>query len=407
MGSNLIQNSVDKFFIKLYVRRRKAGALMREGVVFEITKDHLHKGLRDIPVGYSSTSYVDPYKGVFYLGRSFFELVLKDPLEVIYLLFHGREGSAAEVRVFAQEIENNLCSQEFLSEMRKLTKKTDPLSGFSMALQLLGCMERKKDLKEDCWNIIAKLPQIAATVIQLYENGEIPSSCAGEKGYVQNFIEMLPFSLVQKETFSALFSLLQILFYDDEGGAIETFVGRVVSSASVDIYRSLSAALIAFSGDLVSFASVKSLELLQEIEEVTQGIGLDEEIEKILQEKLEKKELLFGFGHPSLRVEDSRATLLYNFARNHYPGHPLIKMALRMRYLAPKVLSHSYPRISNPFANVHAISGALLYAAGLTKTQYYPLLFALARSVGVVAQIFHEKKCKASLVHPHYFYRLR
>jgi citrate synthase len=205
-----------------------------------------------------------------------------------------------------------------------------------------------------------------------------------------------------------IFPLLQILFFDDEGGSIEAFVGKSVASAHVDLYKSLSAAMVAFSGDLASVSSLKSLQLVQEIEEQTQGVLCQEEIEKILHEKLEKGDLLYGFGHPSLCVEDPRATLLYNFARNHYPDHPLVKIALHLRYEAPRILAKSFPNISSPFANVHAISGVLLESMGVVKKQYYPLLFALARSVGVVIQILHETAHanRSALVHPHYFYRL-
>ncbi len=383
---------------------------MRDSVIFEITKEHLQKGLRDIPVGYSSTSYVDPEKGVFYVGRSLFELILRNPMEVVYLLLHGREPSEAEARFFAAEIEKRAAlSEEFLTELKKLTTRVDPLSSFSMALLLLGSFENKNDPKEDCLNIIAKLPQIIAHLVHLYEGGSALSEMQNDLGVLENFIEMLPLSSKQKEKFSELFPLLQILFYDDEGGAIDAFVGKSVASAHVDLYKSLSAAMVAFSGNLAGSSCLGGLDLLQQIEEQTQGVLAREDVERILIAKLEKKELLYGFGHPSLCVEDTRATLLYHFARNHYSDHPLVKIALHLRYEAPRVLSAFFPNISRPFANVHAISGALLQAVGFTQARYYPLLFAMARSVGIVIQILHETthRDRLNLVHPHYFYRLR
>jgi citrate synthase len=177
---------------------------MREGVIFEITKKHLQEGLRDIPVGYCSTSYVDPQKGVFYVGKSLFELVLRDPLEVIYLLLHGRESTESELRFFAEEIEKRaVLSEEFVQEVKKFSTKVDPLLFFSMALQLLGSLESKKDPKEDCQNIIAKLPSLVALVMHLYEGGEKFLSAQEDLGIFENFIEHLPISSKQKENFSA------------------------------------------------------------------------------------------------------------------------------------------------------------------------------------------------------------
>jgi citrate synthase len=379
---------------------------MRENVIFEMTKEHLQTGLRKIPVGYSSTAYVDPKKGLTYCGKPLFELVVKNPLEVIYLLLYGRESSESELLCFTSEIENrSALSKEFIDALAKMPKTIDPLTSLSCALQLLGSMEKKEDMQEDCLNLIAKLPLLVATLIQLHEGKEMVSA-QKDLGFLENFLETLSLPSSQKQNFSKLFFLLQILFMDEEAGSVDAFVGKTVASAHVDLYKSLSAAMIAFSGNLTSFASLKSLELLLQIEEETQGVATKEEVERILKAKLQKKELLYGFGHPSFRFEDTRASLLYQFARNHYPDHPLIKIALLLRYEAPRILSEFYPHIVNPFPNVYAIASPLLQAAGFTCTQYYPLLFALARSVGIAIQILHESK-NLILVHPHYFYRLR
>ena len=58
-------------------------------VLFEITKDQLETGLRGVPVGYCTTSTVDPMKGLFYAGRPVTELSAWRPEEVIYLIMFG------------------------------------------------------------------------------------------------------------------------------------------------------------------------------------------------------------------------------------------------------------------------------------------------------------------------------
>lgn len=66
---------------------------MSEEVLFEITKDKLETGMRGFPVGYCTTSYVDPQKGLFYIDEPIPELAYWDPIQVIYLLYYGKEGS--------------------------------------------------------------------------------------------------------------------------------------------------------------------------------------------------------------------------------------------------------------------------------------------------------------------------
>ena len=48
-------------------------------------------------------------------------------------------------------------------------------------------------------------------------------------------------------------------------------------------------------------------------------------------------------------------------------------------------------KISNPYPNVDAVSGTLLNANGLTDSNYYTVLFGLARCTGISAQIVDER----------------
>ncbi|NEU35697.1 citrate synthase, partial [bacterium LRH843] len=84
-------------------------------------------------------------------------------------------------------------------------------------------------------------------------------------------------------------------------------------------------------------------------------------------------ELVYGFGHAVLRVEDPRATIFYKAAEEHYKDNPLVRMALLLREAGPKVLKEN-PKISNPYPNVDAVSGALLSAAGFNYPEYYTVL---------------------------------
>jgi citrate synthase len=49
------------------------------------------------------------------------------------------------------------------------------------------------------------------------------------------------------------------------------------------------------------------------------------------------------------------------------------------------------PKVSNPHPNVDAVSGTLLNAVGLTDSNYYTVLFGLARITGIAAQIVDER----------------
>ena len=58
-------------------------------LLFEIREEQLETGMRGYPVGYCTTSTVDPVKGLFYAAIPVSDLSYNQPEEVIYLLYHG------------------------------------------------------------------------------------------------------------------------------------------------------------------------------------------------------------------------------------------------------------------------------------------------------------------------------
>jgi len=135
------------------------------------------------------------------------------------------------------------------------------------------------------------------------------------------------------------------------------------------------------------------------------------DVEQYIRKLLSNNELVYGFGHAVLRVEDPRATIFYDVAAKKYPNHPLVKLTKLLRSEGPKVLGEN-PKISNPYPNVDAISGTILSAAGFPYPEYFTILFGLSRVVGISIQIVYER-CEARdgkgtpIVRPKYLYRPR
>ena len=135
----------------------------------------------------------------------------------------------------------------------------------------------------------------------------------------------------------------------------------------------------------------------------------ESDVEALLRETIDNKELIFGFGHAVLRAEDARATIFYDYAKEHFKNHPLVKIATYLRTVGPKVLKEN-PKISNPYPNIDAMSGTILTAAGFPYPEYYTVLFGLARSVGISIQIVYERlearEGKGTpIVRPKYLYK--
>lgn len=381
-------------------------------VLFEITKDKLETGMRGFPVGYCTTSYVDPQKGLFYVNKPIPELAYWEPIEVIYLLYHGKEGSKPEVEHFEREIKKRArCSKEILSAVHCLPRAGHSMKLFSAALLILGMHEATGDYREDCLNLIAKIPHLSAAVINHHAGWGATPDPEPEMGYMENFARMLKVPKAHISELTRAFRLFNILHYDHGGGNLSTFVGKAVASGMEDMYGSMCSAMCALAGPKHGRANQECLEFVKlTLNEVGEK-ATEADVERFIRKRLASNQLVYGFGHAVLRVEDPRAAVQYEFVKKHYPNHPLVKIALLLRIAGSKILSEN-PKITDPHANVDAISGTLLSASGFPFPQYFTILFGLSRSVGISIQIVYERlearEGKGTpIVRPKYLYKSR
>jgi citrate synthase len=385
---------------------------MTEKPLFEVTKEHLESGLRGVPVGYCTTSHVDPEKGLFYAGKSVAEIAYWEPEDVIYLLYTGKPGSQEEVKAFAASLHKRAaCSLDVIANINKLPRVGHPMKLFCAAILILGMVEGKNDYREDCLNIMAKIPHLVAAVINHHAGwGETPLP-RPDLGYMENFTEMLQVPDVNKAELTRAFKLFDILHFDHGGGNLSTFVGKAVASGLEDMYGSMTSAMCALAGPRHGRANQDCLEFVRGVLEEVGENATAQDVERLIRHRLESNQLVFGFGHAVLRVEDPRATVQYDYVKKHYPNNPLVKIALLLREVGSKVLAEN-PKISDPHPNVDAVSGTLLTAAGFGYPEYYTVLFGMSRVVGIAIQIVYERlEARGGkgtpIIRPKYIYKAR
>jgi citrate synthase len=382
-------------------------------VLFEIKEDNLETGLRGYPCGYCTTSEVDPLKGLSYVGYPIKELAFKKPEEVIYLLYKGKLGTKEEVDLFYKDLHQRaFCSKKFINQIQSLPKDIDPMTFFCTALLLLGEDIKTGSYEEDALNLIAKVPEVAALCINHCQAWpHTPSN--PHLGYMENFVNMLGFDKTKVDVphLVDVLSVFDVLHFDHDGGNLSTFVAKAVASGLENLYGSVSAGMLGLSGPRHGRANQDALLLVEEVLKNVKEDPQEGQVEAYLVEKLKNKELIYGFGHAVLRVEDPRASILYEMASKFYPKDSLVKTASIMRNEATEALM-KMGKVSNPYPNVDAISGVILTAAGFPYSKYYTLLFGLSRSVGIAIQIVYER-CYARngkgtpIVRPAYFYKNR
>ncbi|GDY14522.1 citrate synthase [Planctomycetota bacterium] len=380
--------------------------------LFAISKDHLETGLRGAPVGYCTTSQVEADKGLFYVGNPVEAIAERDPEDVIHLLLYKHWPSPTERLQFDELIRDRAAvDPSVFATLQALPRQGHPMKWLIAAINALGMTYACKDYRREAIDLIAKIPVVTAAIFRIREGWGNPIPPRADLGYMENFVHMLGvpgFGHQQNARLSRLMRVFDVTHFDHGGGNCSTFTGKVVASANSDMYESMVAAMAALAGPLHGRANQECLEFIQGcVARVGPHFGAAE-VAAMMQDKLAKKELIFGFGHGVLRVEDPRARVLRALGEELCPNDTNFRMVKLMAEVGPGIL-RANPKIADPHPNVDSVSGSLLMACGLTRPEYYTVLFGLSRVVGIAAQIVYER-CEARggkgtpIIRPKYFY---
>ncbi len=359
---------------------------MSQDLLFEITADKLDTGLRGFPVGTCRTSKVDPDLGVSYVGHPIASLADRDPEEVVYLLLHRTLPNADELATFKADLRARQgLPRKVIDGLKGLPREGHPMLWLVNGLTLLGMTGTTGSWEEDARNAVAWGPELVAAVYRIRSGWGEPIAPRHDLGLIENFVHMLGVPGGDTEGLTRLMRSFYILHLDHGGGNLSTFTGKAVASAHADVFSSLAAAMCGLFGPLHGRANQDCLNFVR-----TVGSSDPARVEEFVRTALANKDKIYGFGHAVLRAEDPRATIEYELGQEICGDDPLFRTALTLREVAVRVLKE-FPKVSNPYPNVDAVSGTLLNAVGLTDSNYYTVLFGLSRMTGISAQIVDER----------------
>lgn len=353
---------------------------------FTITNELLDTGMRGFPVSTVYTSEVDPGEGLHYVGYPIADLAHIDPEAAIYLLFYKKLPNKGELSKFKKELKKRAkVDKRVIKLITGLPKEGHPMEWLISGLTFAGMLCKTGDYREDGLNVVAQMPEIVAAIYRTRSGWGKPIKSKPHLGLMENFVQMMGVPGADAEKLTKLMRVFYVLHMDHGGGNLSTFVGKAVASGKSDMYASLGASMAGLYGPLHGRANQECLEFLEKA-----GTNDADKIEQFIRDEFAAGRSIFGFGHAVLRAEDPRAGVQYELGKELCPNDSLYKRAVVMRERAVKVLKAN-PKVKNPYPNVDAVSGTLLRACGLADSEYYTVLFGLARCSGIAAQIVDER----------------
>jgi len=258
-------------------------------------------------------------------------------------------------------------------------------------------------------NLIARLPRVAALIYRTsFHDGKIVNDDC-KLDYAANFNRLLGYSASGKvksgnisNSFDELMRMYLSVHTDHEGGNVSAHTTHLVGSALADAYLSFAAALNGLAGPLHGLANQEVLKWTLEFQSKLTAKGQSitpESVKAAAWETLKSGQVIPGFGHAVLRKTDPRYLVQREFALKYLPHDPLFKLVSMIYQVVPGVLTE-HGKTKNPWPNVDAHSGTLLTFYGMTEYTYYTVLFGVARSIGVLSQLFWDRALGLPLERP-------
>lgn len=384
-------------------------------VIGEITMRNLLGGMRGLKTMVCNTSYVDPQQGLFISGHPVPAFDDRTPEEIFFLLSTGQFPNQEELSELKQELDQRAEVPGYVWDLfRSVPKNTHPMTLFSMGiLAMEGQSVFKKQYEvgmqkadfwkyslEDALNLIAKLPSLAAGVYQiLFMNGKIIPHDS-KLDLAGNLTHMLDINH-KDAAFADLIRLYLVLHCDHEGGNVSAFTARVVNSALSNLFYATSAGLNGLAGPLHGLANQTCLHFISDILNEFGNDPSKEEVHSFVMKTLDSGKVIPGYGHAVLRATDPRFSAFMKFGEQHCSDAPYFKTVKKLFEVVPPILkTYKGGKVANPWPNVDAISGSLLYHYGMTHYQFYTVMFGVSRTLGFCAQNIIARGLNQPIIRP-------
>jgi citrate synthase len=338
----------------------------------------------------SRITFIDGDKGILrYRGYPIEELAEKSTyLETAYLVLHGELPTKAQLDDWTYHVTHHTFIHESIKKfldgfhydahpMGMLVSTVAALSTFYPDAKKIFDEESRR---KQTWRLIGKMPTLSAFAYRhslgmpfVYPDNDL--------SYTGNFLNMLFRTTELKyKPNPALEHALDVLFilHADHEQNCSANAMRNVGSSQVDPYSAIAAATAALYGPLHGGANEAVVRMLEEI-------GSVNNVSAYIKRVKSGEKRLMGFGHRVYKSYDPRAKIIKRAAYEVFDvmgRNPLLDIALEVERIA---LEDDYFVSRRLYPNVDFYTGLIYQAMGFPTTMF-PVLFAIPRTSGWIAQ---------------------
>jgi len=354
--------------------------------------DDIKKGLMGVIVDETAISKVMPeINSLTYRGYAAQDLCSNCQFEeVAYLILNGELPNKKQYKQFLkEEISERSLSKNLINIIKQMPKKSHPMDVARTAVSFMGLEDKettdnspKANLRK-AMRIFSKTPTAIAAFYRFRKGKKIIPS-KKNLTFSENFFHMC-FGKVPNKDIVKAFDVSLIL-YAEHSFNVSTFTARTITSSLSDIHGAISGAIASLKGPLHGGANEEVMHMMKKIKKPENAL-------KWINNALDNKGVVMGFGHRVYKSGDSRVPTM----REYFGKVAKIKKDKIFEKIYDIVEKVMIER-KNIYPNVDYPTGPTYHLMGF-DTDFFTPIFVISRITGWSAHIM-EQHAANKLIRP-------